>query len=807
VFLDDAEIPGGSELAPALGASLRRSTAVVVVATSGAIASQHVAAEVEAFGRTGRPIVPIFPERAQDAGEGVLAEKLKRRVFLERRGKLPDLGLATQLESSLRFIRRARIRTAAISAVAVLLAVLAVFALLQRNAARESAYEIGLQLSAQRAEDLLSTSRQAEALPAAIASAISGESRLGYMPVDTWRALWLAYEGAREITTYPVPLGTAPVAMQPDGSVTAVTSAGVMISMRDRRVRAIWRSVSAAPSLLPGGRAVLLQGGPDRNPEIRTLGGGLVTALPPDQPADGLVDASANARVVVRSPDRRSIRVLTRQRGEIAILSPLRGTIETLRISRDGALLALAGADGSVAWVDWRRKATLRLTPSVGKLSAIAVSDDARTMAVLDGSHVRILGVDAEKDADFEPSRPGTQLQAPSPPSALAVSDSRRVAVSFENSGAILVFDPDGRSPVPPLLGAESPVATLSADGNRVATADQTGRSVRVYDLSPRAVRPLHQAGVAGQAASAMAKCGASLLWGGINGALRVTPLEPARSTSWSLASPHERVAAIACVGSGAVTADQDGRVFWWRSLGPHVRPERLAGEARFLAARDGVVAGLGTDTLVFWRPMDGPRLIAAFPFSRLRLPVANTTAVQFFDDGDVMVAADRIGNASAATVERWHLPLDGSAPIRRWRRELPSLLLVHSSASVEDGRAMYLGGVFDAIYRVEGSGAVARVTGGILRPAGASIAALPGGGVAISSLWGALAILDERGRRLITPVAATRGDLRLASGATDRRLFVSGSEGIVSEVVLEPDKLLRLACASRPRVPDCPSG
>lgn len=805
VFLDDLEIPGGAELAPSLGASLRRSTALIVIATEGAITSAHVAAEIKAFGRTGRPIVPVFPQRAADAGDSALAQTLKRRVFLERRGADPDAGLVDQLETSLKFIRRARIRAAAATTVAGVLAILAVFAFVQRDSARQRAYEVELQLTARRTEDLLSTSRQVEALPQAIAATVSAESKLGMIPVETWRALWLAFEGAREIASYDVPLGTTAVALQPGGELAAMTAESVLLIPANRSRPTAWRFGAATARLMPGGRGVLIDQAPSGAALVRSLDGRALFSLPNNYAADDPIDVSAGAGTIVRSPDRRSILLGKPGRPEITIASPVRGRIDTLHISRSGDTLVVLGANGDLAWVDPRSGAMMRSVTGLGPLTAVAVSDDARKVAALAGSEVRVYDFDPRLDVAFEPSRPATQLQAPSPASALSVANTGRVAVAFQNSGAILVFDLDGRSPVPPLLGAESPVATLASDGSHLATADPTGRHLRVYDLSPRAVRPLRGAGVAGQIGSALKVCGGTLVWGGIEGALRVTVINPDRPIeSWSLASPHGRVAAVACLGSGAVTADQDGRVYYWPRLERTTQPLRLLGEARFLASKGGVVAGLGSDRLVLWRPEQRREPLATFSFSRLGLPASNTTAVQFFYDGDIMIAADRLGGRSAATVDRWHLSDDGHRLVRRWRHELPSLLLVRASAPHDKGRSMYISGILDAVYRVDGAGTVARISGGILRPAGESIATLTDGAFAVSSLWGAMTILDAQGRRLITPFAGTRADFQLASTDAGDRLFVSGSQGNVSEVVLSSDRLISLACDKRSDLADC---
>ena len=705
VFLDDNEIAPGAQLASALGTSLRRSSALTVVASYGAMTSPHVASEIEAFGRTGRPVVPIFPERARDAGESALADALRQRVFLERRGEPPDDGLVRQLESSFRFVRRARIRVFAAAAVTAIFAVLALVALLQAEAARRRAFEVELQLAARQIEDVLSTSRQADALPAAMSSARAAMSRLGMVPQETRRALWLAYEGAREIEAYTVPSGTDPAMIAPSGQVVAMSPDATLIAMARGRRRIAWRIARGGGELLPSGRAFLVTEDGSAT-QVRMLDGKVAAGFTSAQPSDGLVDISADGSVVVRSPDRR--RILIRVNGGIerTVAAPIASKLNALRLDGDGVLLTIVGEDGRTAWINPKNGRTRRLEAGGGLTDAVAVSDDARVVAMLVAQKIVLLTIDPEQNAVFNPRRPATQLQADTPPSGLAVSDTRRVAVTYDNSGAVMIFGPDGINQVPPLLGAESPSIFLSGDGLRLATADKTGRTVRVYDLGPRTVRTVAGAGMHGQMATAMTVCGDRLIWGGMEGALRVTQVTRGRDpASWTLRSPHLRLAAIACSGHGAVTADLDGRVFYWETLKQSARPILLQGDARFLATRGDLAVGVGADEISFWRPARSQHRLAALPLLRLGLSTGQGTAIQFLDGGDLLIGGDHPSSGGVATVERWSSPAEAGVATRRWRKELPDLLLIRTSAAVDGGQFVYVSGILDSLYRVDSSG------------------------------------------------------------------------------------------------------
>lgn len=135
-FLDDSEMPGGSELTTAVGLALRRSSALVVVATAQAMASPHVEHEVRTFAAFGRHLVPVFLDPdLRTRGTGTTLATLKSRVWLDEVARLrpdePTLAILDRLAQTFRFVRRSRLRTAALTTVALGFATVAGLALLQ----------------------------------------------------------------------------------------------------------------------------------------------------------------------------------------------------------------------------------------------------------------------------------------------------------------------------------------------------------------------------------------------------------------------------------------------------------------------------------------------------------------------------------------------------------------------------------------------------------------------------------------------------------------------------------------------------
>lgn len=135
-FLDDSEIPSGSDLTETVPLSLRRSSSLVVVVTEAAVASHHVAGEIRSFASSSRPLIPIFlqPELRAGPPNPVLSILITRVWIddpdgLERRA--PSTEISGRLRQTFRFLRRSRIRTAALVFTTLVFALIASVALIQ----------------------------------------------------------------------------------------------------------------------------------------------------------------------------------------------------------------------------------------------------------------------------------------------------------------------------------------------------------------------------------------------------------------------------------------------------------------------------------------------------------------------------------------------------------------------------------------------------------------------------------------------------------------------------------------------------
>lgn len=135
-FLDDSEMPGGTELGSALSVALRRSAALVVVTTPGALDSSAVHSEVSALTARGRHVVPIFLDSGlRTNGAGPTLPLLKQRVWLDEdhMASTPSPAIIVRLTQTFRFVRRGRLRTLALMTAAMGFAALAGAAFLQAH--------------------------------------------------------------------------------------------------------------------------------------------------------------------------------------------------------------------------------------------------------------------------------------------------------------------------------------------------------------------------------------------------------------------------------------------------------------------------------------------------------------------------------------------------------------------------------------------------------------------------------------------------------------------------------------------------
>ncbi|WP_137133097.1 TIR domain-containing protein [Rhizobium sp. FY34] len=152
-FLDDSEMPGGTELGSALSLALRRSAALVVVTTPGALASSAVRSEVDGFAARGRHVVPVFLDPSlRTNGTGSVLSLLRQRIWLaeDQVTSTPSAAVITRLIQTFRFVKRARLRSLAIGIVAFCFATLIAAAFLQSQLATTERQLKGVQALTQR---------------------------------------------------------------------------------------------------------------------------------------------------------------------------------------------------------------------------------------------------------------------------------------------------------------------------------------------------------------------------------------------------------------------------------------------------------------------------------------------------------------------------------------------------------------------------------------------------------------------------------------------------------------------------------
>jgi WD40 repeat protein len=166
-FLDESELGGGDKLTSSLARSLRRSRALVLVATERAILhSAFVRDEVSGFAPYERPIIPISVAGtfARHLAQSPLAVILSERIWIDDQEATsghvaPSKSVISEIARSYSFIRRARIRQAFAWSLVAVFSVLALSAEIQRRTAESNRQTaVSRQLAAQsvsvRAEQL-----------------------------------------------------------------------------------------------------------------------------------------------------------------------------------------------------------------------------------------------------------------------------------------------------------------------------------------------------------------------------------------------------------------------------------------------------------------------------------------------------------------------------------------------------------------------------------------------------------------------------------------------------------------------------
>jgi WD40 repeat protein len=141
-FLDYDELPAGNSLNRTLKRAIKRSAAIIVVGTEGALKSRYVELEVNEFARTGRAIIPIdFEGTLADAPWEVVKER--DLVWVDETKdalsiNIPSVPVADAVDKLFKYTRRnVRVRAQVIATAALFLlgAALAVLVIRQQVAA------------------------------------------------------------------------------------------------------------------------------------------------------------------------------------------------------------------------------------------------------------------------------------------------------------------------------------------------------------------------------------------------------------------------------------------------------------------------------------------------------------------------------------------------------------------------------------------------------------------------------------------------------------------------------------------------
>lgn len=186
VFRDRARLHIGDRLARTISQAIRRSSCLVIIATTAAIGARWVVDEVALADHLGRTIIPIACGDVLDV-VGAIHPIFRERLRIERtRAPFVDQELVSAIAGSVGALRQARKRFALVSGVLGLVAVLAVAAAISFWVAR------------QRRDEALHAQRVSEAERVALASSVA---RLDERPVE---ALLLAVEAVR-MSSRPVP--------------------------------------------------------------------------------------------------------------------------------------------------------------------------------------------------------------------------------------------------------------------------------------------------------------------------------------------------------------------------------------------------------------------------------------------------------------------------------------------------------------------------------------------------------------------------------------------------------------------------
>ena len=490
-FLDRKEVSGGSELTPTLERALRRSRALIVIGTAGALNSSYVALEIARFStlRRKRPVIPVDVAgiRQQAPWPG-----FADRVWLEEDDPVetPSPRVLAELLQSMTSRRRYTIWQTILAAVALCFLILGVVSLVQwRRAEQRYRTAFSRQLAAQALQHL--DNRLDLSLLLAVEAWNAGET------LEAESSLLSALEHSPHLITFLVghTQDVYALAFSPDGTILA--SAGF-----DRRIR-LWDVATHRPlgAPLTGHRGyifdlafhprgtLLASGGQDGRvllwdpkshrllgkPIISGCGSVLNVAFSPD---GGILVAGGGNCITLWDLAKRSS-LGPPLAGDDALVDLLASHLGMVRPTKIGALRQ--SAETFLA-------ARQRRFESWG--TSVAFSPDGKRVATPGNGNTNTITL--RNPATWEPlGAPWTGHK--DSPWSLTFSPDSKILASGSFDATILLWDPENGQPVaPPLVGHRDKVVrvTFSPKGQTLASGSSDGTVILWNRRDPRWLAP-----------------------------------------------------------------------------------------------------------------------------------------------------------------------------------------------------------------------------------------------------------------------------------------------------------------------------